>query len=69
MRGLIRGGEINQQANEQTDEHKSTCVLQDFVPIGAAAQRLVMAISLGWEFSEKMFTGLVFGAGKSMGWK
>ena len=55
---------MNKQANGQTDEHKSPCVIQDFVLFGAAAQRLVMAISLGWEFSEKRFTGLVFGAGK-----
>ena len=28
------------QTNEQTDKQKSPCVLQDFVPFGAAAQKL-----------------------------
>ena len=29
----------NKQTNKQTDEQKSPCVLQDFVPFGAAAQK------------------------------
>ena len=31
----MRGG----RTNERTDEQKSLCVLQDFVPFGAAAQK------------------------------
>ena len=33
------GGRTNKQTNEQTDERKSLCVLQDFVPFGAVAQK------------------------------
>ena len=29
------------RTNKQTDERKSPCVLQDFVPFGAAAQKLI----------------------------
>ena len=33
----MKGGD--KQTNKQTDERKSPCVLQDFVPFGAAAQK------------------------------
>ena len=32
-------GRTNGRRNKRTDERKSTCVLQDFVPFGAAAQK------------------------------
>ena len=32
-------GQTDERTNEQTDEQKSPCVLQDFVPLGAAAQK------------------------------
>ena len=32
-------GQTDEQMNEQTNERKSPCVLQDFVPFGAAAQK------------------------------
>ena len=32
-------GGTNKQTNQQTDEQKSPCVLHDFVPFGAAAQK------------------------------
>ena len=32
-------GGTNGRTNERTDERKSPCVLQDFVPFGAAAQK------------------------------
>ena len=32
--------QTNKQTNERTDKQKSPCVLQDFVPFGAAAQKL-----------------------------
>ena len=38
----MRGGtdkRTNKRTNERTDERKSPCVLQDFVPFGAAAQK------------------------------
>ena len=33
-------GGTNKRMDEQTDEQKSPCVLQDFVPFGAAAQKV-----------------------------
>ena len=33
------GGQTDGRTNERTDERKSPCVLQDFVPFGAAAQK------------------------------
>ena len=33
------GGLTNERTDERTDERKSPCVLQDFVPLGAAAQK------------------------------
>ena len=32
-------GGTDKQTNEQTNKRKSPCVLQDFVPFGAAAQK------------------------------
>ena len=34
-------GRTDEQTNKQTDERKSPCVLQDFVPFGAAALTLI----------------------------
>ena len=36
---LRLGGGTNEQTDERTDKRKSPCVLQDFVPFGAAAQK------------------------------
>ena len=37
--GASYDGRTNGRTNERTDERKSPCVLQDFVPFGAAAQK------------------------------
>ena len=36
----MREGHTDERTDEQTDERKSPCVLQDFVPLGAAAQKV-----------------------------
>ena len=38
------GGGTNKQTNKQTDERKSPCVLQDFVPFQAATQKAVVFV-------------------------
>ena len=38
----MKGG-TNERTDGRTDEQKSPCVLQDFVPFGAAAQKLSKA--------------------------
>ena len=40
--GSDEGGGTNGRTNEQTDERKSPCVLQDFAPFGAAAQKVIV---------------------------
>ena len=35
------GGGTNAQKDGRTDKQKSPCVLQDFVPFGAAAQKVI----------------------------
>ena len=37
-------GGTNGRTNERTDERKSPCVLQDFVPFGAAAQKKAFSL-------------------------
>ena len=41
----------NEQTNEQMDEQKSPCVLQDFVPFVAAAQKAAMKLNLRGQIS------------------
>ena len=40
------GGQTDGRTNEQTNKRKSPCVLQAFIPFGAAAQK--SAVSLNW---------------------
>ena len=46
--GSDKGGGTNERTNERTDEQKSPCVLQDFVPFGAAAQKMNSRKSVRW---------------------
>ena len=43
----MKGGGTNERTNERTDEQKSPCVLQDFVPFRAAAQKHRFLVFLG----------------------
>ena len=42
------GGQMNEPTDEQTDKQKSPCVLQDFVPFGAAAQKADFGPERAW---------------------
>ena len=51
-RGDFRKNErTNKQMNELMDKQKFPCVLQDFVPFGAAAQKAAMKLNLRGQIS------------------
>ena len=55
------GGLTDGQMNGRTDERKSPCVLQDFVPFGAAAQKasktLVFPLFGSWSRTDQRTDG------------
>ena len=48
------GGQTNERTDRRTDERKSPCVLQDFVPFGAAAQKVVSHVIAGTLLNDRI---------------
>ena len=55
----MKGGLMDERTNKRTDEQKSPCVIQDFVPFGAAAQKPGLSgLKLGFSGFTFKFSGL-----------